>query len=294
MAILSCSVVDCDKTGRIIRGMCVMHYQRVRKQERFEANPCATANCKNPGEPPNNFCNTHQYRLDTHGDPMVTGKGKKYKVQYNAEGLRVCNGCNIGKPATEYHADSRSFDGYRAQCKPCRSAFMKGYHTRTIDQRRDYRTNRARTHAEHIRKLDTARYERDKDKRIALASDHVRIRRARLAGTVTDAKVTVRNLRKIHGDYCCYCGIEMSFVRGKRGEGIAPNLATLEHVIPLSRGGSHTFDNTKLACHHCNVSKNRKTVDEWEQHKAWLLTGQQPPSGGECETKSEPKRESAV
>jgi 5-methylcytosine-specific restriction endonuclease McrA len=38
---------------------------------------------------------------------------------------------------------------------------------------------------------------------------------------------------------------------------------TLDHVIPLSRGGKHSKDNVVAACLHCNDSKGTKTLEEW-------------------------------
>jgi 5-methylcytosine-specific restriction endonuclease McrA len=38
---------------------------------------------------------------------------------------------------------------------------------------------------------------------------------------------------------------------------------TLDHVIPLSKGGKHSADNVVPACAHCNKSKGNKTVEEW-------------------------------
>lgn len=37
----------------------------------------------------------------------------------------------------------------------------------------------------------------------------------------------------------------------------------LEHCTPLSRGGSHEFENTVFACRHCNRVKHAKTVLEF-------------------------------
>ena len=210
------------------------------------------------------YCHLHWNRWRIHGDPLVTMKGKHHKVQITDGGLRICKGCGAAKPATDFHKDGGSPDGYRAQCKPCRNTYMSGYYDANRDARREYEQDRRTNNADHLRALDMARYERHREKRIALASDGVRTRRARLLNAEVDAKVTVRNLRAIHGDTCCYCAVEMDFVRGVRGDGIAPNRATLEHVMPLSRGGTHTFDNARLACHRCNVRKNSKTVDEWK------------------------------
>ena len=40
----------------------------------------------------------------------------------------------------------------------------------------------------------------------------------------------------------------------------------IDHVIPLSRGGSHSEDNMKVACPACNARKGTKLVAECE----WL------------------------
>ncbi len=50
-------------------------------------------------------------------------------------------------------------------------------------------------------------------------------------------------------DGCChYCGRPMTLDRGNR-------MATLDHVLPLSRGGTHDPDNLVAACYRCNQWK---------------------------------------
>lgn len=52
-------------------------------------------------------------------------------------------------------------------------------------------------------------------------------------------------------DYTCnYCGS-----RGKSLE--------CDHVVPVSRGGSHDLDNLVTACKTCNQSKRDKLLSEW-------------------------------
>jgi hypothetical protein len=53
-----------------------------------------------------------------------------------------------------------------------------------------------------------------------------------------------------HNHCCAYCGVS-----GARLE--------KEHVVPISRGGSHTKSNVVPACRSCNASKNHRTVEEW-------------------------------
>jgi 5-methylcytosine-specific restriction endonuclease McrA len=38
---------------------------------------------------------------------------------------------------------------------------------------------------------------------------------------------------------------------------------TVDHIIPLKRGGSNSADNLQLLCHPCNSSKGSKIMHEW-------------------------------
>lgn len=53
------------------------------------------------------------------------------------------------------------------------------------------------------------------------------------------------------GHACRYCG------QGR-------NL-TVDHVLPLSRGGDNAQDNLVTACRSCNSSKHDKTPEEWQR-----------------------------
>lgn len=55
-------------------------------------------------------------------------------------------------------------------------------------------------------------------------------------------------------NWTCYlCGVKV-----ERAKKYKPNRATLDHVIPLSKGGAHTYDNVKTCCNWCNSSKGDK------------------------------------
>lgn len=57
---------------------------------------------------------------------------------------------------------------------------------------------------------------------------------------------------------CQLCGC-----RVKSGSaGYDPGRATLDHIIPLSRGGSHTYANIQTACHLCNSKKHTKAIGQ--------------------------------
>jgi 5-methylcytosine-specific restriction endonuclease McrA len=71
------------------------------------------------------------------------------------------------------------------------------------------------------------------------------------ANTPTDELLTLVQWRDVLAQYnghCAYCGKKVKL--------------TLDHIIPLSRGGKHSKDNVVPACSHCNSSKGTKTPEE--------------------------------
>jgi 5-methylcytosine-specific restriction endonuclease McrA len=66
----------------------------------------------------------------------------------------------------------------------------------------------------------------------------------------TDGTLDSRVLRQLFGaaSHCCYCE------RAMRSDE-----KTLDHVIPVSRGGQHSIANVAIACRSCNVRKRART-----------------------------------
>ena len=85
-------------------------------------------------------------------------------------------------------------------------------------------------------------------------------RRARVTKQMVDRDISLEGLYQRDEGKCYLCGIicdwndytnEGAFIAG----GTYP---TIEHVIPLSRGGMHAWSNVKLACFACNTKKGAK------------------------------------
>ena len=73
-------------------------------------------------------------------------------------------------------------------------------------------------------------------------------------------KERVRQVRERDGDHCWRCGHPMVF------DGRHPNAgraATVEHVLPLSKGGAWALDNLRL----CHVGCNRYLADNLPDQK---------------------------
>jgi 5-methylcytosine-specific restriction endonuclease McrA len=69
-------------------------------------------------------------------------------------------------------------------------------------------------------------------------------------------------------DYiCAYCGARLS--KRRKGQTPAGQAATIDHVIPASRGGRNTWSNTVCACQACNQRKADRTPHEAHMKLNW-------------------------
>ncbi len=64
---------------------------------------------------------------------------------------------------------------------------------------------------------------------------------------------------------CYYCGVR-----------VAPRALTLDHLVPVSRGGKSTRGNCVPACKECNNKKKNLLPMEWEEYLVGL-GGKTPP-----------------
>ena len=199
---------------------------------------------------------------------------------------KVCTKCETRKPLDEFHRAKAKPLGRVARCKDCTAAYHREHYRANreaiIKRTGEYqRANREQT-LQYVAKYNAAnrekrrayseRYraedpERTRAQQAAFRRRHPdkhrrdqHARRAFLANVEHDPAVTLEALRDRDGDFCCYCSTLVDFNAGP----YAPDRATVEHVVPVSRGGTHTFDNTAIACRACNISKrNSIFLVEW-------------------------------
>jgi 5-methylcytosine-specific restriction endonuclease McrA len=76
-------------------------------------------------------------------------------------------------------------------------------------------------------------------------------RRARIAGAKIDP-VGRRDIIERFGTVCYLCG-----------NNVEPDDIHIDHVHPLSKGGSHTIDNLRVACSRCNTRKGSLMLSDY-------------------------------
>lgn len=82
-------------------------------------------------------------------------------------------------------------------------------------------------------------------------------RRARLAGATVIEQFDRIEVFERDGWLCYLCGCRA----GLDATPFDPSHPTVDHVVPLSRGGEHTLTNARTACLGCNSAK--------QDHDAW-------------------------
>lgn len=85
-----------------------------------------------------------------------------------------------------------------------------------------------------------------------------RLKRARSNGPF-DADIDIYKLIERDGGCCYLCGDDVLFSYHYND----PKYPTIEHVLPISKGGSHSWDNVKVACRECNTRKSATLIDDY-------------------------------
>jgi 5-methylcytosine-specific restriction endonuclease McrA len=257
-----CAIPNCKNTEKA-RGLCGTHYSE--EIGKLKEN-CTVEGCQKKIHV-KMMCNAHYIMMKKHGDPLAGAYQMPFKKAIDhGDGTRTCTRCMERLPVTSFHKDKAASDGLRAMCKKCRINKVKDWYQENITERREKANTRRRDNVDTERIKDNERYERDREKRIALATEHSHRRKARKLNTVVEKGISVLSLKKKHGTKCHYCKKEMDFSKGV-GRKFNSDMATIEHLIPLARGGEHTFANTVLACRFCNISRGAKSQEDFEEYR---------------------------
>lgn len=84
-------------------------------------------------------------------------------------------------------------------------------------------------------------------------------RRAKLLNAMIDADITLEALYERDGGVCYICGKPCDWEDKETIDGTVicgNSYPSIDHVVPLARGGLHEWSNVKLAHRHCNSVKS--------------------------------------
>jgi hypothetical protein len=185
--------------------------------------------------------------------------------------MKNCAKCKLDKPKTEFSKRLLSQDGLRPNCKACAAKDRAKNRQKIAKHQAEYRAkNRERilAHAaeyylanREIIVLRKAKYYAANPEKFA---EHGRTRRARQLNA--DGKHTHADILKIferQRGICANCLVKL-FKSGKQKFHI-------DHIVPLSRGGSDWPSNLQCLCPLCNSRKHAKDPLEWARQNGRLI-----------------------
>lgn len=156
---------------------------------------------------------------------------------------KLCSKCTASKDTNQFWTDKTCVDNLSAWCKACHRGYKKvKYKSLTELERQEHMEQCKRWRIDHpeARKAITKRY---RSTHPEMNKKHVRKRKAwKLSQFIEHVDDLV--LLEIHDGVCGICN-----------QDVDPFKFEIDHIIPLSKGGFHNYENTQPAHSSCNRVK---------------------------------------
>lgn len=201
-----------------------------------------------------NLCYPCQHKVYKHGATNPVSNKRNYLKK--EQDTKVCEKCRMEKPLFSFQRHKRvdGSIGRGAKCQSCRQSPLATKRTYKPYLKNSFWVKfcanclTVRPLKEFTKKLKSWGY--CKDCNTIKTTEYL----ARKKGSKILVSFTKKDIIKRDGLYCYLCK-----------KLLTEKEATLDHIIPLARGGDHKPENIKVACLSCNSSKNKKTLTEYKK-----------------------------
>ena len=170
---------------------------------------------------------------------------------------QYCLSCKTSKPSEEFWKDITRPNGLHKYCKSCTKEKYKEYKKSHPEIIQKIMKKFDEAHPHHGSK-SARKWERDHPEEAKkMRARKNRARRARMSNASNIEKIDLEEIYIRDKGICNLCHKKV-LTQTK----ISAEQATLDHIIPLSCGGSHTCANVVLAHRRCNSSKGNRVVPQ--------------------------------
>jgi len=183
--------------------------------------------------------------------------------------VKRCTKCGVEKLLSDFGKNARRKDGMQTWCRICNNALSRAWSAANLDRKRE--SSRAWVAANHERNRETTRAwaaanpERmrvlvrawaiaNPDKRNAAWH---RYNALKLGAFVEN--VSIKTLMERDCLVCGICELQIPTEHENR-----LYRASIDHIIPLSKRGEHSYANTQPAHLICNIRKGAKLLNCYE------------------------------
>jgi hypothetical protein len=161
---------------------------------------------------------------------------------------KYCSKCKQVKSLADFHKSSSTRDGLQYKCKPCHTGEIRAWEKKNPEKVLAYKESNKLWRIRNAESIKAKGIEYAKQHR-AEAKNRVAKRRAELKSNGVFL-ITAKEVAQLYIKPCFYCG--------------SHDQIELDHVIPISRSGTHSIGNLVAACRLCNRAKSNLFVMEWQ------------------------------
>lgn len=167
---------------------------------------------------------------------------------------KICIQCNILKDIENF---SKNWKYIKSTCKDCINKYSKdNYKSKILFYRKSHNAYYSKNKESILKKNKEYHIENPHISKLKKAKRRLRIENWN-DGTITSEFLTW--LLNSQNNKCVYCNWELIDKQ-------------LDHIIPLSKMGLHSFTNVQWLCKTCNLSKWAKTHEEFLKYIKWIKT----------------------
>lgn len=172
--------------------------------------------------------------------------------------MKYCPRCDSTKPLDDFNKNKNRYDGHQGYCRPCQNSRNVEWQIDNRDRylalkKARYNSNKEK-HNEGVRRWQKenpkkmaaiyARYTQNHKEKIYLKNHRRRIKVKSNTLVVLD-----KEIKRLYSSNCIHCGTTENI--------------TMDHLIPVSRGGRHSIGNLVPMCRSCNSRKGKRLYAEW-------------------------------
>jgi 5-methylcytosine-specific restriction endonuclease McrA len=175
------------------------------------------------------MCSKHYQRLKRTGSLESS-----IPENFDRSKYKYCSSCKKVLEKNLYGKDSKNKDGLRWRCKKCAINLVSSWQKRNPDKKKKYNQNYKKNNKTKVNEINSRRRATRKNAQAFMISK--------------------KDFRKLKNDCCFSCGAKTEL--------------SLDHIIPLKRGGTHGIGNLQILCISCNCSKQDMLFAEWRYKNA--------------------------
>lgn len=191
--------------------------------------------------------------------------------------MKKCTTCDELKELSCFNKDKQKKDGLNPRCKICSRAWHHKNKEKARLYQKEYYENNKQYHAEKAKKYREENKDYlNKKKRIWYSENKEKVEAYRKQNALSYRVYSSNRRAKIKGNGGSHSKEDISRIIELQKGCCAICKCSLDdyhvdHIIPISKGGSNDSHNIQITCQACNLSKSDSDPIEYAQSIGFLL-----------------------